>query len=245
MYLLSFTKVKIGDSNHCIYVNGQTNKGRQLVASDGMLHPKVTELWRTAATKFFPNLVLDIGAGYGDVLFSTEYNQEAKIVGIEANKEYEPWFIQSQNEHFNRKQIELKYSLGQLESTEIKCRKLLFKMNLHGNEREGLITLEKLTKSCEAVLGILDFNSIYLEENGTRIDEFLSYVKAHYEVFVLKSTNKLIKLQPLTYPILKRTLKKPYIITDLLLVSDANLVSLLGYKRSINYLDRGQYYLKD
>lgn len=245
MNLASFTKVKIGDSDHCIYVNEQTNKGRQLVAGNGMLHPKVTDIWRTAATKFLPDLVLDIGAGYGDILFSIEYHNKAKIIGIEANNEYDPGLIQSKDEHLNRKQIELKQSLGQLESTEHKCRKLLFKLNLQGNEREGLKALEKLTKSCEAVVGILDFNSIYLEENGTRIDEFISYVKAHYEVFVLKSTNKLIKLQPLTYPILKRTLKKPYIITDLLLVSDSNLVSLLGYKRSINYLDRGQYYLKD
>lgn len=245
MNLLSFTKVKIGDSNHYIYVNEQTNKGRQLVASDGMLHPKVTDIWRTAATKFLPDLVLDIGAGYGDVLYSTEYNKDAKIVGIEANKAFEPYILKSKMEHLNSKQIELENSLDQLLTSAQKCRKLLFKLNLHGNEEKGMKALEKLTKSCEAVVGILEFNSIYLEENGTRIDEFLSYVKTHYEVFVLKSTNKLIKLQPLTYPILKRTLKKPYMITDLLLVSDANLVSLLGYKRSINYLDRGQYYLKD
>ena len=245
MNLVSFTKVKIGDSNHCIYVNEQTNKGRQLVASDGMLHPKVTDIWRNAATQFFPDLVLDIGAGYGDVLFSTDYNKDAKIVGIEANKEYEPGLVRSIKEHCNVGQIKLMNSLDSLLTTKQEFGKLLFKMDLHGNEREGLIALEKLTNSCDAVVGILELNSIYLEENGTRIDEFLSYVKAHYEVFVLKSTNKLIKLQPLTYPILKRTLKKPYIITDLLLVSDANLVSLLGYKRSINYLDRGQYYLKD
>lgn len=243
--MAEFSKVTIGDSDLYIYVEEQTDKGRQLVVNRGILHQKVTDVWRAAASIFSPDLVLDIGCGYGDVLFSTKYHENARIVGIEANKEFDRCLVKSKNEHMNSKQIELKYSLGQQDLTELKCRKLLFRMNLQGNEEEGLKALEALSKSCEGVVGIVDFNSIYLEENGTNIDNFLAYVKAHYKVFIIKSTKKLINLQPLTLPILKRTLKKPYIITDLLLVSNVNLITLLGYKKSIDYLDRGQYYLNE
>ncbi|MFS0824122.1 hypothetical protein [Bacillus sp. 1P02SD] len=238
-------KLNIGNSNHCIYVDEQTNKGRQLVASNGILHQKITNVWKVAAMQFAPDLIIDIGSGFGDVLFSTEYHKEARIIGCEANKELEPFLKKSRKEHPNAEQIKLEHSLEQLLDTEKKYRKLLFKMNLHGTGAKALKVIENLTKDCEEVIGILDFNNIYLEAFEIRVEDFLSYLKTHFDVYILKSTRKLIKLQPLTLPNFKKTLKKPYIITDLLLVSDACLVTLLGYTESINYLDRGKYYLKD
>ncbi|WP_449539515.1 hypothetical protein [Ferdinandcohnia sp. Marseille-Q9671] len=247
----SYRKVTIGDSKNVMYVNEKTNKGRQLIACHGIVQPKVADVWQAASLHFSPELVLDLGVGYGDILFSTDYHKNAKVIGFEEQEEYEAYHNRSKAEHSNGDQITFIYGNGvragldSLKTDVEQINRLLFKINVNGNEPEALKGLEPLIKGCNEVVGILDFNSIYLNDSSKNIDEYLTYLDNKFDVYVLKTSTKLIKLLPLSFPILKRTFKKPYIVTDFLLVSNPKLVNLLGFRRSRNYLDRGYYYIKE
>ncbi|MFS0865178.1 hypothetical protein [Fredinandcohnia sp. 179-A 10B2 NHS] len=256
----SYQKVTIAGSDHELYVKRDTHKGRHLMKYNGITNPKLTNLWRDAISQFQPDIVIDVGAQFGEVLFSTTYEKETKIIAFEMNPEYIPYLIKSKQNHPNFSQIEIipttsatlvsnqvvYEALPQLVPLEDKnYGRLLFNMRLDGFESFFLKRLKGVVDSCEQVVGYIEFNSIQLKENGVNIEEYIHYLEEHFTIFIHASTNKLIKLDSLNIPSLKRVVNKPYIITHLLLTTDSRLIETLGFHLKKAYLDMGFYYSKE
>lgn len=62
---------------------------------------KNIKLWMTLVSTFDPTIVLDVGANYGEYMFSPIYKKYVSIIGIEANKNLIPYLNDSKNMHPN------------------------------------------------------------------------------------------------------------------------------------------------
>lgn len=60
-------------------------RGQQLFAAGGALDKNALALWRHLVEAFHPNVVLDVGANYGEVAFSYPLGSEVPIHLVEAN----------------------------------------------------------------------------------------------------------------------------------------------------------------
>jgi FkbM family methyltransferase len=105
-------KITFAGSNTVLFVNAAENRGKSLIRSKGVRHPKITNLWRKAAKVLQPTIVLDVGVNYGEIVFSTVYSTHAKIIGIEANEQLRPYLERSRSNHPNKNQINIIYALA-------------------------------------------------------------------------------------------------------------------------------------
>jgi FkbM family methyltransferase len=100
------------DNQNSFFVNAEEKKGLSLSLHDGITQPRVVNFWRKIAEKFEPNIILDIGLNYGEILFSANYHKDALIYGIEPNKELKPYIEKSIQNHLNKDQIKIIYKLA-------------------------------------------------------------------------------------------------------------------------------------
>ncbi|ASS96792.1 FkbM family methyltransferase [Peribacillus simplex] len=104
-------KIINGDSHCGFYVNPNDARGNFLLQS-GTLHKDLLALWCKAVTVLKPQIVIDVGVNFGEILFSMKYPEHSRIIGFEANKELFPYLEKSRIEHPNVKQIELIHKLA-------------------------------------------------------------------------------------------------------------------------------------
>ncbi|WP_229263944.1 FkbM family methyltransferase [Cohnella cholangitidis] len=67
----------------------------------------MTSLWQSAASGFLPSTIIDVGANYGEIVFSALYVPKANIIAIEANRVLLPYLLKSASKHPNRKQMKI------------------------------------------------------------------------------------------------------------------------------------------
>lgn len=99
--------VSYPDNNIVLYIDPKDWRGKKKIAFD-FARKKIgrnIQFWRDLVTQNNPDLCLDIGANYGECLFSLSYNNETSIIGIEANTKLIPHLLQSKENHPNKKQI--------------------------------------------------------------------------------------------------------------------------------------------
>nr|WP_241254597.1 FkbM family methyltransferase [Brevibacillus sp. SYP-B805] len=113
-------KVTIAGSSNVLYVNPTDKRGQWVIKSNGVTHHKVTSIWRKIVEVWKPTIILDVGVNYGEVIYSTVYHPDAKIIGIEANQLLFPYLCRALEEHPNKSQITLVHALaGEKEGEEI------------------------------------------------------------------------------------------------------------------------------
>lgn len=105
-------KVLIKGSDRVLYVNENEDKGKSLIKRNGITQPRVVNFWKNAVEKVDPTIVFDIGLCYGEILFSTKYDNNTRLVGIEANVHLSPFILKAIKEHPNQKQINVIYALA-------------------------------------------------------------------------------------------------------------------------------------
>ncbi|WP_077617347.1 FkbM family methyltransferase [Bacillus sinesaloumensis] len=105
-------KVQIGTTPYAIFVNENDQRAQWLRNANGITQPEITEFWRRSANYLKPELILDIGMNYGEILFSTEYGPTTTIIGIDANKDLEPFIKESKLSHPNSGQIQTFFALA-------------------------------------------------------------------------------------------------------------------------------------
>ncbi|MDF2668222.1 MAG: hypothetical protein K0R67_528 [Paenibacillus sp.] len=105
-------KVKIrGTSNH-LYIDQTDLRGKSLVTREGVSQKKLTSFWLNAVSQWKPELVLDIGVNYGEVILAPLYDKHTKIIGVEANPKFKPYLDLAMLEHPNGKQMKMIYALA-------------------------------------------------------------------------------------------------------------------------------------
>lgn len=105
-------RVKLVCSEHSIFVDPREPRGRAILRNFGRGQPRIKEIWRRAIDQLDPELVVDVGANYGEMVFAPTYAPGTRVVAVEANRQLADYLERSRVEHTNADQIELIIALA-------------------------------------------------------------------------------------------------------------------------------------
>jgi FkbM family methyltransferase len=95
-----------------MFVNPHDNRARLLLDSSGVSQPGVTKAWRSAVRDLTPDLVLDVGANYGEIVLSTTYPKAAAIYVLEPNQMLFQYLTRSSRTHRNAAQFQISNTIA-------------------------------------------------------------------------------------------------------------------------------------
>ncbi|WP_099361251.1 FkbM family methyltransferase [Fredinandcohnia onubensis] len=95
--------------------------------------------------------------------------------------------------------------------------RLLFKIDVEGYEYSVLKGMINLLKNCREIMGIVEFDSRYLEKAGVNLDSYLTFLANYFEIKFYNEDNKLKKLTTPSISALQKELGTEHIHTDLIL----------------------------
>lgn len=94
-----------------VYINPADKRCNELVRRYGVIYPQTAMFWRVAVEALAPTVVLDIGANFGELSFSTAYATDTQILLFEANPSIEPYLARSIASHVCAKNMRLRTEL--------------------------------------------------------------------------------------------------------------------------------------
>jgi FkbM family methyltransferase len=90
-----------------LYFDASDNRAKWLRSSAGVTQPLLTWVWQTLVRKWRPDVVVDVGANYGEIALCCAYREQARIVLVEANPALLPYLRRSCASHRNAEQIKI------------------------------------------------------------------------------------------------------------------------------------------
>lgn len=105
-------KIMIMGCKHSLYVDPHDVKGASLIGYRGLSQPRVVHLWRLMASRLQPDLVIDAGVNYGEILLSAKYPPHSSITVIDANAALRPYLLRPLAEHPNGRQVRLVHAIA-------------------------------------------------------------------------------------------------------------------------------------
>jgi FkbM family methyltransferase len=88
-----------------LFVDPSDNRGKSVLRSSGVTQPRVSLAWRGLAKRIRPDVVLDIGANYGEISLSLKYSEQSKVHLFEPNPHVRRYLDRSVSTHVNRQNI--------------------------------------------------------------------------------------------------------------------------------------------
>lgn len=101
---------------------------------------------------------------------------------------------------------------------ELLQERVLFKVDVEGFEAFVLYGMERLIQESKSCLGFIEFDSHYIRKSGTDIEEFLFFLKKHFEIYYYTSEDQLIKMDRTLMENFKDMLGTKEYHTDLVLM---------------------------
>lgn len=176
-------------SENSLYINSAENRGRALLLKNGETQTRLTTFWKGAVQNFKPTIVLDVGVNYGECIFSTNYEQETKIFGFEANKQLIPFIKRSRDEHKNKEQIKIIHALA---SDQTKPKQTFYVNRMWSGTSSGINT--KMNKSIEMQsIDSIRVDSIFHKQDLQHERVLFKVDVEGFEAFVLNGMERLIK----------------------------------------------------
>ncbi len=106
-------------SGNPLYANPFENRGLSLLRNKGSGQPFIKKFWRIGVELFQPELALDVGANYGEVLLDTNYPSTVKkVIGVEANPFIYKYLIKSKAQHIAKDKLLIINGLASEENVE-------------------------------------------------------------------------------------------------------------------------------
>lgn len=108
-------RVTLEPDGLALFVDPSEPRGRALLRSRCRGQRYLKRLWRAILASLDPDVVLDVGANYGEFVFMSRYRPGVRVVAVEANPKLEPWLERSRAAHPASAQIELVCALAAAE----------------------------------------------------------------------------------------------------------------------------------
>ena len=100
--------IALAASGHRVYIDPRDRRGREIVDGLGRGHqPALVAWWRRAVEVLKPDLVIDVGANYGEFILNARYPAGARAIAVEANPRVVPLLQRSIDAHPDRDRITL------------------------------------------------------------------------------------------------------------------------------------------
>ncbi|WP_449537902.1 FkbM family methyltransferase [Ferdinandcohnia sp. Marseille-Q9671] len=100
---------------------------------------------------------------------------------------------------------------------ELENQRLLFKIDVEGYEFMVLKGMENLLANSEKALGIVEFDSRYLEKAGVDLDAYIEFLTDRFEVHFYDSDNQLKRLTFPTFFALQKEFGTKHVHTDIII----------------------------
>lgn len=216
-------EIPLSRSGIRLAVDRNEPRGRSILLNMGNGQKLLKNIWSRAVKELQPDVVLDIGANYGEFLFGERYPSASHIIGVEANARLIPWLEKSWIQHPDRDRITIQHAIAAEKSnvqtsffvdptssgrSAVVCRKeqwveqqvstiaiddmlsdinakesnVLFKIDVEGHEYPVLQGMEGLISSCANCLGLIEFNSRFVQQSGVKPTAFLEFLAARFEI---------------------------------------------------------------
>jgi FkbM family methyltransferase len=101
-----------------LHVNSDDNRGLAILRTNGQVQANISKLWIRINKLFKPELVIDVGLNYGEILFCANYEPSSQVIGIEANPALIKYLEKSLSTHSNKTEIIIINSLASDVDTE-------------------------------------------------------------------------------------------------------------------------------
>lgn len=89
-----------------LFADWEEPRGRAIIMCKSQGQPNIKVFWNQTILHLRPDVVIDVGANYGEVIFNTRYPLETKyIIGIEANPNLHKYLQKSQSFHPDKDRI--------------------------------------------------------------------------------------------------------------------------------------------
>lgn len=105
--------------------------------------------------------------------------------------------------------------------------RILFKIDVEGYEAFVIEGMENVIRYSKGLLGILEFDTLYMQNSGTDINLFLEKLTVYFHVYAYNPTGELLLLTDVTLKGLQKIFKARDIHTDLVLVKPGFDIGLI------------------
>lgn len=95
-----------------LFVDVSEPRGTALLRSRAGGQPHLKRVWQRGVQALEPDLVVDVGANYGEFCFVPKYPSGTKVLAVEANPGLTPWLRKSHAVHPNRENIALVHGIA-------------------------------------------------------------------------------------------------------------------------------------
>lgn len=101
------SKIKLSNGN-VIFADWHEPRGRQLILNNSTGQPHIKDFWKRSIEILKPEVAIDIGANYGEIIYSVDYPSTTKyVLGIEANPNLSKFLHQSLIVHKDQSKMEV------------------------------------------------------------------------------------------------------------------------------------------
>lgn len=100
-------KIDLENGLH-LFANWHEPRGKSLIMGKAKGQPNIKQFWNKGIQLFRPDVALDVGANYGEVMFGTRYGSWTRLIlGVEANPTLMKYLNKSLEAHPDKQRIEL------------------------------------------------------------------------------------------------------------------------------------------
>ncbi len=115
-----------------------------------------------------------------------------------------------------------------LQNQPLETMKLLFKIDVEGNEYHVLQGMLRTLEKCAQTIGMIEFDSHYLLRAGCDLDQYLALLQQHFSIYIYVKDKALVRFETITFKKVQSLFWKKHVHTDFILVSPNQPLPELG-----------------
>lgn len=186
-------KIQLSHSSNILFADPFEKRGMALLRNKGNGQPFIKRYWRTAIQLFNPEIVLDVGANYGEIFLDTKYPASTqKIIAVEANPFLHNYLCKSKEEHPKKKKIEIINGLAGEENIEA----VSFYIDKTSSGRSTALKNNFVKKSHQVTVSSYRLDELIQKEKITLNTLLFKIDVEGFESFVLNGMTNLFNGKP-------------------------------------------------
>ena len=93
--------------NNPLYADWNEPRGKAILIGNAKGQSSIKRLWRQIVVQYDPEVIIDCGANYGEIVYYSDYKKGSRVFAIEADQRLMPFLEKSKAHHPNAEDISL------------------------------------------------------------------------------------------------------------------------------------------
>lgn len=90
-----------------LYADWNEPRGKAILVGNAKGQSSIKKLWRQIVVQYEPDVIIDCGANYGEIVYYSDYKKGSRVFAIEADQRLMPFLEKSRAHHPNAEDISL------------------------------------------------------------------------------------------------------------------------------------------